>query len=65
MICHEDERAKVLSDLRRCQIELCRADRALSEMTCREIFGYLQTLALLIERESARELYESHKEDEQ
>ena len=64
MICHEDERTKILGDLRRCQIEICRG-RELSELTRREIFGHLQTLSLLIERESAKELYENHKEEEQ
>jgi hypothetical protein len=59
MLCHEDERARVLEDLRRCQIELCR-ERDLSELTRREIFGYLQTLALFVERESAKDL---HKEE--
>ena len=55
MLCHDDERAQVLGDLRRCQIELCR-ERDLSELTRREIFGYLQTLALFVERESAKEI---------
>ncbi len=58
MLCHEDERARVLEDLRRCQIELCR-ERDLSELTRREIFGYLQTLALFVERESAKEIQQN------
>ena len=52
MLCHEDEKELVSSDLIRCMDELYKTTRPVSDTTRERIIGYLQLLRLLIEKEA-------------